>query len=124
MGTKRTQRPRYKKEEVLRAIEGSGGIVSVVAKRLGCHWNTARRYIDRWRETREAFSAETEVVLDMAEAVVVHEIKRNNVRVAQWLLTRKGSRRGYSNTLALQTDGEPLRVVLKWDGGSGDDADA
>jgi transposase len=43
---------------VLKAIKGCGGIVSTVAKRLKCDWNTADKYIKKWDETRLAMQDE------------------------------------------------------------------
>ena len=45
----------YDKEDILKAITGCGGIVSKVAKQLGCTIPTAKKYIDRYVDTVEAF---------------------------------------------------------------------
>ena len=58
------------KEEVLEAIKGSGGIVSTVSKRIDCQWHTAKKYINKWDETKAAFDDEREAILDMAEGVI------------------------------------------------------
>lgn len=99
------------KEQVLRAIRGSGSIVSVVAKRLGISdWTTAKKYIYKWKETAEAMSSELETNLDRAESVVLNDINNQNVGTAKWYLTKKGKERGYADDLAALLDEEPLKI--------------
>lgn len=87
----------YDKEHVLEAIHGSGAIVSTVARRLGCRWNTARKYIDAWEETRQAYKDEEETILDLAESTLYQSIKGADVQSAKWILSRKGRKRGYGD---------------------------
>lgn len=46
----------YKKSTVLEAVKRSEGVMEYVAKTLGCTWETARRYVNKWEETKDAFS--------------------------------------------------------------------
>ncbi len=48
----------YSKEQVLAAIKGSDGIMSVVAAKLGATWPTAAKYVAKWTETQEAHDAQ------------------------------------------------------------------
>ena len=113
---KRTQKPRYEKETVLRAIRGSGGIMSAIAQRLGCEWDTARRYVNRWAETRAAFQAERERVLDLAETAVIRALKEGDVGTAKWVLSRLGRHRGWGDAVDVTSGGEKLHIVLRWEG--------
>lgn len=112
---------RYTKEQVLAAIGDSAGIVSAIAQRLGCDWNTARRYVDRWEETRRAFQAERERVLDLAETTIIRAIREGDTGTAKWLLSRLGRHRGYGDAVDLSAS-LPLQIVLRWpdDGGDGE----
>lgn len=108
---------RLPKEKVLEAIHGSGGIVLTVANRLGIkEWYTAKRLIERWEETKEAFSAEAEGVLDRAEGVVIKKITEGDASTAKWYLTRKGRHRGYDDDHKPEgTEGEEgdlIRIVI------------
>jgi len=102
----------YSREKVLKAVTGCGGVVQTVAQRLGCSWKTAKRYIDKWTSTREAFEAELETILDIAESVLFRNIRvayqaqrvetdhgieyvRVDLGDVKWLLSRKGKDRGY-----------------------------
>ena len=46
----------YTTEQVLSAIGKSSGVMEYVAKHLGCTWETARNYVNKWPETKEAFA--------------------------------------------------------------------
>ena len=99
------------KEEVLNAVRNSGGIVLAVARKLGIKdWYTARKYINKWKETKEAFNATNEENLDRAESVVIQKIANGDVGSAKWYLTKKGKDRGYADDLAALLDEEPLKI--------------
>lgn len=110
----------YTTEDVLQAIKGSGAIVSTVAKRLSCQWITAKRYIDKWDETRRAFIDETETILDMAESKLYESIQGGNTQDAKWLLSTKGKNRGYSERKEITgADGDPVMLKVNWVGKGG-----
>ena len=102
------------KASVLVAIKGSGGIVSIVAQRLGVQWNTAKKYIDKWEETKQAYTDEMEAILDLAEGKVYESIKEGNTQDAKWLLATKGKRRGFTERHELTgADGEDLKITYE-----------
>ena len=87
----------YRAEQFINAIPGSGGIVSTVAKRIGCDWHTARKYIDKYPTIKRAYDDECEKVLDAAESVIVTDIvDSKDTQTAKWYLKMKGARRGYA----------------------------
>jgi len=97
----------FTKEQVLKAIEGTAGIMSTVASRLQCEWHTAQSYVDKWVCTQEAFKNERERVLDLAESVLIQNIRlMSKVQTesgeivdtgdAKWMLSRMGKHRGYA----------------------------
>ena len=85
----------YTKEQVLKAIEGSYGIISQTARALGCSWATARKYINRWAETRQAYADEDERALDFTEGQMLAAIKAGDGPMIRFHLATKGKRRGY-----------------------------
>lgn len=105
-------------------IKGSGGIVSTIAAKVGCEWNTAEKWIKNNASLKALYDAECETVLDVAESVVYGNVqaaaklqadaRKVNTAVivdsadAKWLLTKKGKRRGY---------GEESDVTLRAAGG-------
>ena len=86
----------YSPEKVLEAIKGSYGIITTIAERLNCVWQTAKNYINKWPETKEAYEAEREAILDMAESTVYRNIKDGNSQDAKWVLSTLGKRRGFT----------------------------
>lgn len=80
----------YTKKQVLEAIETSGGVMAVVQRRLGCaSWETARKYVEKWKETQAAFLAESCIINDLARSVVIKDIQGGNVQTAKWWLERR-----------------------------------
>lgn len=94
----------YTAQTLIQAIKGSGGIISTIAKKLDCEWFTARKYIDKWEETKRAYLDEQEVVLDMAEGTLLKSIQEGDVQSAKWILSTKGKKRGYSEKLEIQVE--------------------
>lgn len=86
----------FKAQQFIDAIPGTGGIISTIAKRVGCSWNTAKKYIDTYSTIKQAYNDECETVLDAAESVILTDIKAKDAQTAKWYLTMKGRRRGYA----------------------------
>lgn len=84
------------KEAVIEAIQGSGAVISTVAKRLGVNWHTAKKRCYQWEATRLALEDEEQRILDMAESKLFESINNGNTQDAKWLLSTKGKHRGYS----------------------------
>ena len=118
----------YPLQVVLEAITGSGGITLTVASRLHCDWATARKYIDKWETTRNAFEAEGQQILDIAESVLDRNIRiaykqqRNpdtgeeqivDTGDVKWLLSRKGKTRGYSERTEIAGTGDQGEITVK-----------
>jgi hypothetical protein len=97
---------KYTAQQFLEVIPGSGGIVSTIAKRLGCDWHTADTYINTHPTVKAAYEAERQSILDLCESVVfrnvqiAQESQRNgtvgDTSDAKWVLSRLGKERGYT----------------------------
>lgn len=98
-------KPRYTPKTILKAINGSGGIVSTIAKKLGCSWSTAQKYVTLWEETRKAYKDEGELVLDLAEGTLITAIQGGDVQSAKWMLSTKGKMRGYNEKIEMEHSG-------------------
>jgi hypothetical protein len=105
---------RFTKNAVLSAIKGSGGIVSNVANRLNCSWVSARKYIDVWPETKQAYEEEKEAILDLCESVLYSSIKNGDTQSAKWVLATKGKERGFIERREVTGEnGAPLVVKVE-----------
>jgi hypothetical protein len=101
----------YTAQQFIDAIPGTGGIISAIARKVGCDWYTVQRWIDKAATVRAAYDAECEAMLDLAESTVLKAIKDGDTSDAKWYLTKKGKRRGYGDALEVTGEGGgPLRI--------------
>jgi len=128
---------RYKAQQFIDAMPRSGAIVSSIAKAVGCTWHTARKYIDNYPTVREAYEAERERILDIAENVIIGNIMASNRKQAEavkdgpdgkpgepvvvdsadvrWYLSMKGRERGYVKSEAHEVSGKNGGpVIIRW----------
>ena len=120
-----TRKRRYTVADFEQAIPGSGGVVTTIAARVGCHWATAEVWINKSPTLQKLYDAEMEIMLDAAESVV-----HNNIRAAQkkqessdnteivesgdarWFLSRRGKRRGYGDSQEITgAGGGPVEIA-------------
>jgi len=84
----------YTKAQFEKAIEGSGGIITQIAKKVGCARQTAYNCIEKF-ELQNAVKAEAETILDLAETKLVQNINNNDNTAIIFYLKTKGKNRGY-----------------------------
>ena len=102
-------------QQFIDAIPKTGGIISTIAKRVGCDWHTAKKYIETHPTVKQAYEDEKEAVLDLAEGVLFKNITAGDSQDAKWYLTKMGKGRGYGEAVALGNDGDnPLRVLIEY----------
>jgi hypothetical protein len=83
------------KEVIIKAIKGSGGVMSTIAKKLNVDWHTAKSYVKLYPETRQAYKNEEEFILDIADAKLYDNVKQGDLAAIKWLQATKGKKRGY-----------------------------
>ena len=91
----------YDIEMILNAIKGSGGFYTKIANSLKCSWATAVKYVNLYEETKQAYSEELEIVLDMAESKLLENVQDNDNAAIQFYLKSKGKNRGYGESREL-----------------------
>lgn len=97
------RKPTISKKKMLKAIQGTGGVVSLIAKRLDVDWHTAKKYLEK-DEIKQAYEAECDTVADLAETVIFEALNAHDVRTAQWYLERKAAKRGYNPALRIENE--------------------
>lgn len=103
----------YRAQQFIDAIPGSGGIISVIAKRVGCAWHTASKYIEDYPTIQAAYDDETESLIDLAESTVLKAIQGGDVGAAKWYLQTKGKSRGYTERHEVTgAEGGPLPIIM------------
>lgn len=106
---------RYKAQQFIDAIENSGGIISTIAVRVGCDWDTAKKHIENTPAIKQAYANETERVTDLAEANLIGAIQGKEAWAIKYYLSTKGKHRGYVERQEVTgADGGPV-VVVNWD---------
>ena len=107
------------KEQLLKAIEGSQGLVTKIQKKLEAArgekicWDTVNKLIHRYEETEVAVKAEKESVLDLAENNIIRDIANGDVGTSKWYLKMKGKERGYEDTPTIQMANEdPIKIDI------------
>ena len=84
-----SQKLKYTTEQFRKAIVRSGGVIGVIAARVGCSWHTAKKYIDKFPTLRDAYDNELQFTNDIALTVVLQAIKEGDIGTAKWWLTKK-----------------------------------
>jgi hypothetical protein len=107
------------KEQLLKAIENSQGLVTKIQKNLEkmlktkiC-WDTVKKYLGQYPECEVAIQAEKEAMLDLAENNVFKELARGDASMSKWYLKMKGQERGYIETQEIKMgNNDPLNINL------------
>ena len=82
--------PSYKAQDFIDAIPNTGGVIETIAKRVGCDWHTAKKYIEDHATVKQAYENEKSRVDDAARSVVISNIVTDkNVDTAKWWLRVK-----------------------------------
>lgn len=92
---KGTHRPIFTAEQFITAMPDSGGIVTLIAKRVGCDWHTARKWIDTHPSILQAWQDARESVSDLAESKLIENIKSSDMGAIKYWLSTQGKSRGY-----------------------------
>jgi hypothetical protein len=84
----------FQKSDIKKAIEGSGGYISEIARRLKCDWHTADKYIKEFELTQDLV-IEDERATDRAEIKLMQAIEDGEIAAIIFRLKTKGKKRGY-----------------------------
>jgi hypothetical protein len=85
----------FTESQVKKAIEGSRGIISSVARKLRCDRGTAKTYIKKLG-LDDVLEAELENGLDIAESQLHKKIDQGDMLAITYYLNNKGQSRGYN----------------------------
>lgn len=102
-------RNQFKASEFIKAIPGTAGIIDSIAKKVGCDWHTAKKYIDEYPSVKDAYNDEVERVSDLAVTVVIKAIREGDVPTAKWYLTKK-RKNEFGDVVDVTSGGKPLEI--------------
>ena len=111
----------YRASDFIKAIPGTGGIVATIAKRVGCDWHTAKKYITDYPTVQQAYQDECESVNDMVVGTILQAIKDGDVASAKWWASRK-RKQEFGDAVDITSGGLPITVV-NWDDNEQDNTD-
>ena len=78
--------PSYTAAQFIKAIPGTGGIISALADRVGCSWHTAKKYVTDYATVAEAWDAERNKITDKARHNIVKAIGDGDLQMSKWWL--------------------------------------
>lgn len=105
----------YTAEQFITAIKGSAGIISTIAKRVGCEWNTAKKYIEAHPSIKNAWENERETVLDMAETQLIKAVQCGKDWAVKYTLSTIGKKRGYvERQEVVGPDGDAIKIEVEY----------
>jgi hypothetical protein len=113
-------RPKLKidKEAWLEAIQETGGMVTLMAPKLGISRQTIARFRDEVEWIKQAFEDVEEQTLDIANRCIQKAVV-DDPKTAQWYLDRKGKQRGFGKEVkvdATMTQKAVFHIYLPDDG--------
>jgi hypothetical protein len=90
---------------MIKAAEDTGGLISLMAQRLGCHSNTVRNYIARHPTLKAAIDQEREVLVDEAEFGLRKAVRDIQPWAVGLVLKTLGKDRGYVEKQQIEMSG-------------------
>jgi 5'-3' exonuclease len=76
----------YTAKQFIKAMAGTGGVISAIADNVGCSWHTAKKYIEEYSTVNEAWIEERNRITDKARNNIIKAIERNDLQMSKWWL--------------------------------------
>ena len=108
-----------KKENLLKALEKSLGIVSTACVSIGISRTTYYKYYNEDKEFKQSVDSIGDIALDCAESQLFELIKEKNVTAIIFYLKTKGKKRGYVEKLQAGDQKLPDAIEISFVDGNG-----
>lgn len=104
----------YDKEQFIKAIENSGGYISLISERVGCHISTVYDWIEKDEDVAAAIKREKVKQVDFAEGKLQSLIKKENPTAIIFYLKTQGKDRGYyeHRTQDITSGNQPITINM------------
>ena len=79
----------WKAQDFIDVIPGTGGVITVIAERVGCAWHTAKKYITEYPTIKQAYNNEKHKVDDKAISNVYLAISKGDLETSKWWIRMK-----------------------------------
>ena len=95
-----------------KACKGSGGIITLIAKRLSVDRKIVYQYLEKEPKARYYLDEAREEVIDIAESHLIKGITNGDKEDIKWFLARKARHRGYIANPEVQIIGKQTNVDM------------
>ena len=112
---------KFTTRQFIDAIPGTGGVVSLIADCVGCAWNTAKKYIDKYPTVNQAWRNERSSINDKAQDNIITAIKGGDLQMSKWWLSVLDDE--FKPKQAVEhsgQDGGPIIITMTWDDDASD----
>ena len=75
--------------DFIKVIPGTGGVISVIAERVGCAWHTAKKYIEEYPTIKQVYENEKHKVDDKAISNIYESIAKGDLSTSMWWVRMK-----------------------------------
>ena len=88
---------KYTAEQMIQALRETKGQITLAARRVGCAYNTMRRYVDEYPSVKAVLEEENAVMGDAVELALYDEaVNKRNTAALIFLAKTKFKERGYT----------------------------
>ena len=102
----------YSVKQFEAAIPGSGGIITTIARRVGCNWHTAASYLKDSPTLARLYEDEASTIDDLAESVVIKAMQEGDINAAKWWLERRRRAKFATRHELGGPDGGPVTIAV------------
>ena len=102
---------RVTKARFLKAVEGTGGILTMIAQKLNCSRGTVYIFINRNPDMQKIIDQEREKILDVAQHNVYSRINSGDWDATRYLLNTLGKQRGFTTSMEVEHKGEVNNIL-------------
>lgn len=103
----------FTKQQIIDALWKTGGLITVAAQKLDCHYSTVENYINRSQKIKSELKKIKEKTLDIAEAQLITKINEGDLGAIIFYLKCKGKDRGYIERQEFQNiEVKPVEIKI------------
>lgn len=107
---------KYTAEQMIQALRETKGQITLAARRVGCAYNTMRRYVDEYPSVKAVLEEENAVMGDAVELALYDEaVNKRNTAALIFLAKTKFKERGYTerHDIGLALSPETMAMAAK-----------
>jgi hypothetical protein len=106
--------------EIVKAVKGSAGNKTEIARRLAVEWHTADKYIETIPEVKEAYQAEIKSIKDKAVSNIVKTVNgeegeyKDRLDTSKWFLLKHKKDDEFADKQEVGLDEETANIIFRW----------